>query len=607
MHDKNIPQEFRQRFETLTLEYQQLAGKFYAFQAEIDAFHSLMKEFGQSLPVTSAEEVPASQKIADVSLQIVDTSHPEAIQESDSGIIVSPQIGIPSEEYTTPLYLRNLHEEEAAQSSFELDMGIKWLSRIGIVALLIGIAMALCYTFPSFSNPMKIFSGFVIAGILYGSGHFLYQKANTLGRILQGGGLSVGYLSLFAIFFIPGVQLLDNAGLGLFSLFCYVGMALFLAHRLSSQTVALLSLAFGYYTSGYAVSAEIAFLASSILSLTTVGLAKLHPEWRIISKANLVGAFITYAVWNCRVNQYDQVTGKTYLIFTFLLFHIVSLLRAQSGDMLLSQLNTFGFYLLYLTTQPTLGSFGVFEGMIASVQLSSLAILKLQGREEKSELLAQGLLMTGLLFVGIATVRYFDGKLVSAIFAAEAFSMAFLSVRSQYRRMLEVTAYIFLFLAYFLMFPVWGQLDKTSLTVSSSWIGLVTVLIETIPFKAHSKAVRTSLLVCVHLLALCTIMMISTPEWRTMSIMAVGFLELGIGFAFQRKVYRVLSLAWIFVIGGISMLLDMASLSTGYKILLFILLGIGLLVGSFFYSLLAKRLLAEEGPSENITDSSLVK
>ena len=94
--------------------------------------------------------------------------------------------------------------------NFEFNLGIKWLSRIGIAALLIGLVMALGYSFPHFTNWMKILTGFVLSVSFFGIGTKLFEKAPILSRILQGGGVSVGYLSLFAMFFIPDVQLFHH-------------------------------------------------------------------------------------------------------------------------------------------------------------------------------------------------------------------------------------------------------------------------------------------------------------------------------------------------------------------------------------------------------------
>lgn len=604
MHDDRHWQELRQQFAVLIKEQSRITGRMRAFLAQADILSAELSHFEQSLGAlqTRLNEIPTTTETNSFAV-------PPDISEAQSVAPTNPvepetplQTAVPTSEplpaptkRSTPLHLRNLEPDTKNGLNFEVDLGIKWLSRIGIIALLIGIAMGISYTFPSFSNPFKILTGFIISAVLYGAGHYLYKQTAILGRILQGGGISVGYLSLFAIFFIPGVQLLQAPEFGLVSLFCYVGLTMFLAHRLNSQTVALLSLAFGYYTSFSAVSPEIAFISTGMLSLATVGLTKLHPDWRIISKANLLGAILTYTIWNFRTSQYGNSAGKAYLIYTFLLFHIVSLLRARTGDFILNQLNTFGFYILYQCTQPAIAGTGIFEGMIAILQLGSLIALKAQDKEQDNAALDYGLLLTGLLFAGLGTVRFFDGKMVSCILAAGALSLGSLSSHSRYRTALVSATYIFLLLAYLLMVPVWGSLTNVSLMISAAWLCLVSLLLEAVPFRNQEGIFRACfLLIPAQWLALSAIMTVATSEWRTITIFSMGFIDLALGFILQRKLYRILGLSWIFLIGGVSLLSDMAFLSTGYKILVFILLGVGLLAGSYFYSLLAKRLLVEQ-------------
>jgi len=515
-----------------------------------------------------------------------DTQHASKIESWPSDWVKPSQFS----EATQTSYFSGPKPEKHSAFAFEMDLGIKWLSRIGIVALLIGLAMAISYSFPSFPNPMKIGTGLLLAGAMYGIGQFLYAQTPVLGRILQGGGLSVGYLSLFATFFIPEVRLLDIPSLGLSVLFLYVASTLFLAHRLNSQTVTMLSLAFGYYTSHSAESANIALVLSSFLSLGTVGITKFHPEWRAISKVNLAGALVLYLLWNSQAQLGGTLEGKAYLAFTFILFHIVSLLRGRTGDQLLNILNCFGFYSIYSATQPLLGSAGILELLISGIQLGTLLITKMEQPEEHSTELRYTLLITGLLFIGIGTVRYFDGTMVSAILSSEALALGFLSKKSTYRETFIAFSCIALGFAYLTLFGSWGQLSQESLLITASWIALTILILESIPFRNFNKGVRAAFLVLAQFLMMVTIFSQASSNWRTVSLTLSGFVLLGSGLFFARKSYRVSGLIWIFVLAGFSLLGDLAFLSMGYKILTFILLGLGLLGGSFGYSILAKKL-----------------
>ena len=549
-------------------------------------------------PISRLQETsnphPSSEADLSKHLNIAHSALPQSINEDDTQHTskmetwpVKPSL---FSEATQTSYFTGPKPEKHSAFAFEMDLGIKWLSRIGIVALLIGLAMAISYSFPSFPNPMKIGTGLLLAGAMYGIGQFLYSQTPILGRILQGGGLSVGYLSLFATFFISEVRLLNIPSLGLGVLFLYVASVLFLAHRLNSQTVAMLSLAFGYYTAHSAESANIALILSGFLSLGTVGITKFHPEWRAISKVNLAGALILYLLWNSQAQLGGTLEGKAYLAFTFILFHIVSLLRGRTGDQILNILNCFGFYSIYSATQPLLGSAGVLELLISGIQLGSLLITKMEQPEEHSTELRYTLLITGLLFIGIGTVRYFDGTMVSAILASEALALGFLSRKSPYKEILIAFSCIALGFAYLTLFGSWNQLSQESLLITATWVALTSLILESIPFRNFDKGVRGAFLVLAQFLMMVTIFSQASSNWRTVSLALSGFVLLGSGLFFARKSFRVSGLIWIFVLAGFSLIGDLAFLSMGYKILTFILLGLGLLGGSFGYSILAKNI-----------------
>jgi hypothetical protein len=564
------------RLEQLGIEFNDLSNSLpLPEQGNRSIIQSAPPQFNPPQPVLTQEtQFPEPEPIA---LESLDSAQAQAEPELQ-------ERGIPG---------AFLLETQRQAEERESVLGTQWLSRIGIVVLLLGISMALAYTFPHFSNGLKILTGFVVASILYGVGHWLYNQTSVLGRILQGGGLSVGYASLFAVFFIPQVQLINLPMLGVFSLFCYVAGMLFMAHRLNSQTVAILSTAFGYYTAPYAGDQGIQLVAAATLSLATVVVTRLHPEWRLMPKINWAGAIITYQSASFS-RTLPTVVYQIYLVYTALLFHLVSLLRGQRGDLPLGQMNTLVFYLLFLATLPALKPNGLLEFMIAAVQLGSLWLVKKLDREADCKELAQGLLFNTLLMTGIATCRYFGGGAKSAVLAAEALGLAMLSAKSRYRPMMVAFSYFALFSAYIAVWGSWNTLSDPALFANALWVAGVSLCMEYKPFRHHSAPGGITLIVFAHLLIWTTVLKVSNENWRTLGIMLDGFSTLAAGFLLRRKRYRVTGLAIIFGFGGMSMLVDMIRLETIYKILLFILLGIGLLAGSYGYSRLSRHLEKED-------------
>lgn len=485
-------------------------------------------------------------------------------------------------------------DKQSSSDTFEIDLGIKWLSRIGIVALLIGIAMALSYSFPSFSNEMKILTGIITAFILFFSTRFLKEASPILVRVLQGGGLSVGYLSLFSMFFMPQVQLFDSPFVGLGLLFAYVVFVLFLAHRLNSQTVALLSLAYGYYASKYAIDPGIAFLLAGMLSLGTTWVTKYHQDWKILPKVNLLGALIVYLVWANATGVSQGYYGKIYLFSTFLMFHTVSLLRGKDGDLVLLILNTFGFYCLYSVTQGQGLPNGSLEFALAAHFIGSFFLFNSLHEENQDSVAALGLLVFSQLFGAIGTLSYFHSATRSVVLSAEALSIGLLSLKGRYRGLFKVSSFCLWALSLIAYMTQWPALSDISRFLSGSWIVVIACVLEGVPYRQSEKGIRGAFLAVALFILLSVTTSSVHSEWRTMVLVLEGFAFLVAGFLWPRKTYRWIGLGWVFLPGAISIVADIIHLDVVYKIGVFILLGLGLLAGSYGYSRLEKGLLQEE-------------
>ncbi|MBX2860555.1 MAG: DUF2339 domain-containing protein [Vampirovibrio sp.] len=434
------------------------------------------------------------------------------------------------------LYLKDVKESPSSNlkgtSRFELDLGTKWFSRMGIVALLVGIAMALAYTFPSFSNELKLFIGILTAFGLFFGGTKLHNGFPVLGRILQGGGIATGYLSLFAAFFIPDVQLFQSQVAGLSVLFVYVGFSLWLSHKLSSEAVSVLSLVFGYFTAVYAESAGTAFATTAILSLATVGTARLHPTWQLLPKVNLIGALWTYSHWYRQAD--DDSISKLYLIYTYCLFHIVSLFRANQGDVLLNLMNTLGFYVFYKSTQPEIMPNGALEFALMAIQFLSLLLLHRLFPQPANKDVHYSLLIIGLLFSGLGIFNYFDSENLPVLFSSYAFGLGFLAAKTSYRKILTVAAYTALILAYITLFFGQFLLSDFSLCTSITWITLVTIALECFPLRKHFKGIRIFLLGVSLFMLLCIFGAKLPEQWRTISFIGTGFGLMAVGFILNR-------------------------------------------------------------------------
>jgi hypothetical protein len=518
------------------------------------------------------------------------------------------------------------------EPAWELALGIKWFSRMGIVALLIGFAMALNYSFPYLNSillpQVKLLIGAFMAFGLFLTGGKLFSRFQLLGRILQGGGLSLGYLTLFGMFFIPAVQIFSEPGLqslGWGLLFLYVTAMIVCARNMGSVSVAVLSLAFGYYTASFSGSQLIAFLATTLLSGASVILGSMpetqRQKWQIIPKISFFGFIFTYLFWHMswsHGNNYittmpgvlfdislDQLL---YLVIQFLIFHIANLLsnnsnRPLDSDLIFSGLNTLSVYSLMVLTQPwfTLDYKGLAEFEFLSIQLVSLLYCLRKGTQKTLE--SQIHLVLASMFALLGIMAALNAEMTPIALAAEAMILGFISARSSNGRVYQGLSVVILAATFYSLTQFdWQAISAIVLLTSVGIVAAVGLILENTAYRTADTILRISLMIVCSVIFLIAIMIGLENYWITLAIVLSGFTLLMNGFLSHQAKYRWMGLAWIFLAGFRLITIDLLTLAPPYKILLFLVLGVTLLVGSYGYNLLNRKLAIKESDPLNLPE-----
>lgn len=490
--------------------------------------------------------------------------------------------------------------------NFELRFGMKGLSIIGIVVLLMGLAMALSYSFAYFSNEMKIIAGFLLAGGFFAVGHRLHRRFAILGRLLQGGGLSLGYLSTFAAFFIPEVRLFEGGPVGVGCLFVYVAFMLSVALKLKSQAASVLALAFGYYTAGYSGSQSITLLSAGGLSIAYLLMSYYHPDWKVLKRLVVFGVALVYLSTLDKPHNTlfmpTESAQQLFLAFHFVLFHLSALMPEKEGDVTLYGSNTLVMYALFATTHSGVLEDGVLETLLAATHIVTLLVAG-RIRNALSQTLAQAAFLLTMLFAALATVSLLDGPMLPAALTTEAVCLGFLYRKDQWPALSATGSVLFLVTAYLAFLATWLFEGNTAseIIATAAFMYAAACLLEHALFKVRHVALSSLMLIPASLIFYFVLMDEAPDEWRTLSVVATGFALLATGFVLGLKKFRLAGLLWIFIGGGLSLLPDLAGLAIEYKIILFILSGLGLIGGSYAYHLFEKR-LAAPGVASNHKD-----
>lgn len=214
----------------------------------------------------------------------------------------------------------------------EFFVGGNTLVRAGVVILFIGFAFLVKYAADNDYFPVELrLTATALVGIaLTALGWRLRTKRPDFGLAVQGGGIALFYLTIFAAYRLYDL-IPSAAAFGLL-----VAAALFgalIAIMQNAQSLAVLSVLGGFFAPILASSGQgqhvVLFTYFSVLNLGIVLMAR-HKAWRVL---NLVGFFCTFLIMGAWAAQSYQpeffLSAEPFLVIFFLCYFAISVLHAR--------------------------------------------------------------------------------------------------------------------------------------------------------------------------------------------------------------------------------------------------------------------------------------
>ena len=212
-----------------------------------------------------------------------------------------------------------------SDSSLESAIGTRWIGRIGILAIIFGVAFFLKY---SFDNKLIGETGRVILGIFWGAvfigaGEYLQKKRNLslYGQMVSGGGLAVLYLALYAAF---ALYHLLPAPLAALCMLVITSTGMTLSIRYSAYSLVAIALLGGFLTPVMLSTGQnqpvILFSYVLLLDMGILFLLRFR-YWPSLVAASLFGTILLYFGWHLEFFTNDQqwlAFGIVVSIFYFL-------------------------------------------------------------------------------------------------------------------------------------------------------------------------------------------------------------------------------------------------------------------------------------------------
>ena len=322
-----------------------------------------------------------------------------------------------------------------ADGNWEWLLGGNWLARIGIVALIFGVAFFISLAIDRgwLGETERVLLG-VAAGVAFlAAGEYFRSRYGVWAQTVTGGGIAILYLSVYGAFALY-VLISTEVAFGAFALITLAGALLSLRHE--AMGVAVLSIFGGFATplllQDELPSQRLLLVYVLVLDVGILALAAFR-NWRWFTLLGWTGSLILFAFWQMELDPSVALAqiGITAIFLIFvgatIAFNIV---RKQTGgvtDLVLVTVNAAGYFgISYALMNDAYGDWmGGFTAALAAFYVLQAAACRLRGPEQLNlTLFTAGL---AVVFAVLAVPIQFGGPWISVAWAAEGLVLVWLS------------------------------------------------------------------------------------------------------------------------------------------------------------------------------------
>lgn len=335
-------------------------------------------------------------------------------------------------------------KEETSQRedlNFETAMGQKWLLIVGVVATVFGVGYFLKYSFdqgwvgPAGRVAMAYLWG---AAFLFGGNIFRRRGMENFGLYLSGGGIATLYFATFAAFQI--YHLIGQAPSFLLMVMV-TSLAGTLAVIYDAKWLAVLGLIGGFLTPvllGTGQDNQIVLMSyMTILNLGMLGVA-FHKKWDLLTVLGFFFTYLLYSGWYARFYAPGKFwpaiifINLFYLIYTVMPF-ITRFVRKETVEgngfavIIPNSFIAFGFSYYMVKAHFSLEAVGVISVFYAAVFLSMASYAFKAGKQSTEGFVV--LAGKAMLFLVITVPLIFSKHWITVFWAAQATAILWMGLR----------------------------------------------------------------------------------------------------------------------------------------------------------------------------------
>ena len=240
-----------------------------------------------------------------------------------------------SKGFETKWQKREEQPKKSISENFEQILGEKWFNKLGILAVVIGVALLVGYSFKYLGPTGKIGIGFTFGIGMLLFGHFIEKREgfSVYGKGLVGGGWAISYFTTFAMHHIPAVRLIESPFLGMVLLLGVSAFTILDIYRYKSQVATAFSYLLMFITlmitpvSLYTMAAAVPVAVSFIFFMY-------KRKWLEFGIYGMIMTYVTYMAWfgiaqkthPTAMAEQEFFAAATFLILYWAIFVIATLL-----------------------------------------------------------------------------------------------------------------------------------------------------------------------------------------------------------------------------------------------------------------------------------------
>ncbi|WP_029905137.1 DUF2339 domain-containing protein [Prevotella sp. 10(H)] len=340
-----------------------------------------------------------------------------------------PPVQVPPVSPPPPIHVDEEPEDEYEDKNFiEKLLGDNWLSKVGIVTLVLGIGFFVKYAIDQnwINEVGRVGIGILTGGIIIGIAHKLKLKYHVFSSILVGGGISVFYITITLAF---REYQLFNQTIAFIILIAITIFSVILSLYYDRKELAIFSLLGGFAsplmvstgTGNYIVLfSYILILNSGMLVVSFV------KKWRVIGIISYVLTLIFFWTWTLRYFENQFIPVTIFAVLFFVQFYLLALFDHFKAE---SKITAYqAFLILTNNLSVFLACIYVFDNYeydvrglvtIAIAVVNAIVMLALFRQSKVDRNLIYMIIAMVMTFVSLAIPMQLHGHVITMFWGAE--------------------------------------------------------------------------------------------------------------------------------------------------------------------------------------------